>query len=166
MTNSKENHVKVHYPLDVDENGWPPVGVESLWAEDLGDGTVRVANAPWFAQGVASGDVVRVEVDDDGVRWAEETVDASDHCTIRLIVLQDGGSAGARQSVLDEFQRLGATGEGVERFGMVALDVPPSADLPGIRALLERGDAEGRWDWEEGCVTAAWAAHDGAADDD
>ncbi|MEV7025346.1 DUF4265 domain-containing protein [Kitasatospora sp. NPDC093558] len=158
VTNSEENHVKVHFPLDVDEDGWPPVGVESVRAVDLGDGTVRVANAPWFAQGIASGDVVRVELDEDGVRWAEETVEASDHCTIRLIVLQDGGSTEARQAVLDDFHRLGTTGEGIERFGMVALDVPPSADLPRIRALLERGDAEGRWDWEEGCVTAAWTA--------
>ncbi|MFD7003025.1 DUF4265 domain-containing protein [Streptomyces mirabilis] len=39
---------------------------------------------------------------------------------------------------------------------MVALDVPPDADLPRIRKLLEHGEGEGWWHWEEGCVTAAW----------
>ncbi|MFG2488444.1 DUF4265 domain-containing protein [Streptomyces virginiae] len=108
--------------------------------------------------GVASDDVIRVEVDDEGVRWARETVRPSENCTIRLIVLKDGGSVDARQSVLEIFHDLGTTGEGIEQYRMVALDVPPTADLPKIRALLEHGDTEGWRHWEEGCVTAAWRA--------
>lgn len=77
--------------MDVDEEGWPPASVESLWAVDLGDGSVRLDNTPWFVRGVASGDIIRVEPDEEGVRWAGETVRASEHCTIRLIVLKDGG---------------------------------------------------------------------------
>jgi hypothetical protein len=41
---------------------------------------------------------------------------------------------------------------------MVALDVPPQADLPKIRELLEHGETKEWWHWEEGCVTAAWEA--------
>ncbi|WP_405679566.1 hypothetical protein [Streptomyces sp. NBC_01511] len=37
--------------------------------------------------------MIRVEPDEEGVRWAGETVRASEHCTIRLIVLKDVGSA-------------------------------------------------------------------------
>jgi uncharacterized protein DUF4265 len=99
-----------------------------------------------------------VEPDEEGVRWAGETVRASGNCTIRLIVLKDGGSAVARESVLKTFHRLGTTGEGIEQFGMVALDVPPDADLPGIRKLLEHGETKEWWHWEEGCVTSAWEA--------
>ncbi|MER7897231.1 DUF4265 domain-containing protein [Streptomyces sp. NPDC096046] len=66
------------------------------------------------------------------------------------------GSAAARQTVLETFHRLGTTGEGIERFRMVALDVPPEADLPKIRKLLEHGAAKEWWHWEEGCVTSAW----------
>ncbi|MEE1784485.1 hypothetical protein PUR71_16475 [Streptomyces sp. SP17BM10] len=61
--------------------------------------------------------------------------------------------------------RCSARPQGVERFRTVALDVPPTPDLPAVRALLEHGDAEGRWDREEGCVTTAWAALGAAADD-
>jgi hypothetical protein len=60
--------------------------------------------------------------------------------------------------VLEIFHRLGTTGEGIERFRMVALDVPPTADLIRIRKLLEHGESQGWREWEEGCVTAAWAA--------
>ncbi|OIJ63182.1 DUF4265 domain-containing protein [Streptomyces mangrovisoli] len=156
MTSVTDDHVKVCFRMDVDEDGWPPVSVESLWAVDLGDGTVRLDNTPWFVRAVASGDIIRVEIDEDGVRWAAETVRASQNCTIRLIVLKDGGSAAARQSVLDVFHRLGTTGEGIEQFRMVALDVPPGADLQQMRRLLEHGAAKEWWHWEEGCVTGAW----------
>ncbi|MFG2388469.1 DUF4265 domain-containing protein [Streptomyces lavendulae] len=64
---------------------------------------------------------------------------------MRLIVLKDDGSATARQSVLSILHRLGTTGEGIEQFHMVALDVPP--DLPRIRALLEHGEAKEWWHW-------------------
>ncbi|CAM5385774.1 DUF4265 domain-containing protein [Streptomyces avidinii] len=158
MTNISDAHVKVHFRMDVDEDGWPPASVESLWAVNLGDGTVRLDNTPWFVRGVASGDIIKVECDGDGVLWAGETVRPSQNCTIRLIVLKDDGSAAARQSVLEVFHRLGTTGEGIEQFRMVALDVPPEADLPRIRTLLEHGEAKEWWHWEEGCVTAAWEA--------
>lgn len=156
VTSISGDHVKVHFRMDMDEDGWPPASVESLWAVDLGDGTMRLDNTPWFVRGVASDDIIRVEIDDEGVRWAGETVRASENCTIRLIVLKDGGSADARQSVLEIFHKLGTTGEGIERYRMVALDVPPEADLLRIRKLLEHGTAEDWWHWEEGCVTAAW----------
>ncbi|MGA4841214.1 DUF4265 domain-containing protein [Streptomyces sp. G45] len=158
MTKIRDDHTKVHFRLEADEDGWPPVSVESLWAVDLGDGTVRLDNTPWFVRGVASDDIIRVDVDDEGVYWAGETVRASENCTIRLIVTKDGGSAAARQTVLKAFHRLGTTGEGVEQFRMVALDVPPDADLLRIRKLLVHGEAQEWWHWEEGCVTAAWRA--------
>ncbi|MFF4583646.1 DUF4265 domain-containing protein [Streptomyces sp. NPDC001373] len=156
MTSISGDRVKVHFRMDMDEEGWPPASVESLWAVDLGDGSVRLDNTPWFVRGVASGDIIRVEPDEEGLRWAGETVRASEHCTIRLIVLKDSGSVAARQTVLKTFHRLGTTGEGIGQFRMVALDVPPDAELPRIRKLLEHGEAEGWWHWEEGCVTAAW----------
>lgn len=158
MTNIRSDHVKLFFRMKIDDKGWPPVGVESLWAVDLGDGTVRLDNTPWFVRGVASDDIIQVEVDEDGQRWAGETIRKSENCTIRLIVFKDGGSAAALGSVLEIFHRLGTTGEGVDQFKMVALDVPRTADLVKIRRLLEHGDSKGWWEWEEGCVTEAWRA--------
>ncbi|MEU1371901.1 DUF4265 domain-containing protein [Streptomyces sp. NPDC005803] len=64
-------------------------------------------------------------------------------------------SAAARQSVLKIFHSLGTTGEGIEQYRMVALDLPPEADLPQIHMFLGHGEAKGWWHWEKGCVTAA-----------
>ncbi|WP_415950175.1 DUF4265 domain-containing protein [Streptomyces sp. KLOTTS4A1] len=71
---------------------------------------------------------------------AGETVRASENCTIRLIVLKDGGSAAARQSVLEIFHNLGTTGDGIESFRIVALDVSPGAH----RANQHRSPTEHR----------------------
>ncbi|MFE6546790.1 DUF4265 domain-containing protein [Streptomyces sp. NPDC057746] len=157
MTNADGPYVKVHFRLEI-EDDWPPASVESLWAVDQGDGTARLDNIPWFVRGIARGDVVAMEPDEDGVRWAGEVVRSSENCTIRLIVFRDGGSGPARQSVINAFQQLGVDGEGIERFGMVALDVPPTADVAKVQRLLNHGAAEEWWDMEEGCITARWRA--------
>ncbi|WP_328582521.1 DUF4265 domain-containing protein [Streptomyces sp. NBC_00370] len=128
MTAPGANYVKLHFRLEI-EDDWPPVGVEGLWAIDLGDGIVRLDNVPWFVPGVACGDVFLASADEEGLFWAGDVVRPSENCTIRLIVLRDKGSVAARQSVLDLFRDLGVRGEGVEQFRMVALDVPPTADL-------------------------------------
>lgn len=51
MSNISDAHVKVHFRMEVDEGGWPPAPVESLWAVYLSDGTVRLDNTPWFVRG-------------------------------------------------------------------------------------------------------------------
>ncbi|MGI5140900.1 DUF4265 domain-containing protein [Streptomyces sp. CA-106110] len=155
MTEPGPEHVKVHFRLEI-ENDWPPAGVESLWAIDRGNGEVELANTPFFVRGVAIGDIVETSMDDEGVRWAGRMVRPSDNCTIRLIVLRDSGSAAARQSVLNAFNKLGAGGEGIEQFRMVSLDIPPEADLGKIKRLLQHGVDKEWWHMEEGCITDAW----------
>ena len=39
MTGISGDHVKVHFRMDVDEEGGPPTSVKSSWAVDLGDGS-------------------------------------------------------------------------------------------------------------------------------
>ncbi|MFE2558341.1 DUF4265 domain-containing protein [Streptomyces sp. NPDC059352] len=149
--------MKVHFRPETDGD-WPPASVESLWALDRGDGTVQLDNTPWFVRGVACGDVLTTHPDEDGVHWAGQVVSPSRNCTIRLIVLRDKGSGAARQSLLNAFAELGVGGEEIERFGMVALDVPPKADLTKVQQFLDHGVAQQWWDMGEGCITDAWRA--------
>ncbi|MCX5443799.1 MULTISPECIES: DUF4265 domain-containing protein [unclassified Streptomyces] len=148
--------VKVRFALDQDEEGWPPVGGESLWAVDVGDELVRIDNVPFFVRDLACGDIVRTRVEGDGRRYFQERVQWSGNCTVRVIPFSDGPSRLERQAVLDLFAPLGVSGEGVDQFGMVALNVPANADFMAIRELLTQGSTDGRWDYEEGCVGDAW----------
>jgi len=149
--------VKVRFQLTVDSEGWPPVGSEGLWAEPLGDDLFKIDNTPWFVRNLATEDVVRALAGSDGVLWATEKVRWSGRFTIRVIPRRDGPLAADRQAVLDAFAPFGVSGEGVEQYGMVALDVPPVAELSAVKALLRAGEADGRWYFEEGCIGDDWA---------
>jgi hypothetical protein len=150
--------VKVHFDLPRDDADWPPVDVESLWAETVSGDVVRLTNVPWFVRGIANGDLVRVKPDADGVLWATEHVEWSGNCTIRVVPFSSGPLRGSRQRVLDAFEPFGVTGEGIQQYGLVALEVPPGADLAGVQRVLRAGARDGWWDYEEGCVGDDWAA--------
>ncbi|MFE5896670.1 DUF4265 domain-containing protein [Streptomyces sp. NPDC056488] len=124
----------------------------------MGDGTVRLDNTPWFASGVACGGILTTHPDKDGVHRVGQVVSPSQNCTIELIVLRDEGSDAARQSALKAFAELGVGGEGIEQFGMVALDAPSAVGLAKVQRLLDHGVAQEWWDVEEGCITDAWRA--------
>ncbi len=148
--------VKLRFRLDRDEDGWPPAESEGLWAKAQGGDTYRIENTPWFVRNLAAGDIVRANAGSDGVLWATEKATWSGHCTIRVIPRADGPLQGDLQAVLDAFTSLGVTGEGAQQYGMVALDVPAGSDAAPVKALLLAGEGDGRWDFEEGCVSVAW----------
>lgn len=159
MTDQPDDYVRVVFELPSEDDDWPPVGTERLWAARLPERDhVRLANVPWFAKDVAEGDVFRIATDADGVVRPVAKVSWSGYRTIRLIPFRDGPLAGDRQRVLDLFAPLEVTGEGIEQFGMVALSVAPEADLGAVKRLLLDGEADGWWDYEEGCVDDAWFA--------
>jgi len=153
-----DRFVKVVFEVPRDDDGWPPVAREGLWAVPVTSDTVRLHNSPWFVRGVANGDLIRVRKDEDGQLWADERLEWSGTCTIRVVPFRKGPLDGSRQRVLDAFAPLGVNGEGVEQYGIVALDVPPDVDLAAVKRLLREGARDGWWDYEEGCVGDAWLA--------
>jgi hypothetical protein len=60
--------------------------------------------------------------------------------------------------VLGAFAPLGVDGQGIKQFGMVSLNVPPDVDLAAVKGLLQRGERDGWWAYEESCIGDAWAA--------
>lgn len=156
MGRDQIDFVKVRFRLQKDDEGWPPVESEGLWAEPLGQHRYRVDNTPWFARNLAADDVVIALAGSDDALWATERAEWSGRLTIRVIPRSEGSLNGNRQAVLDAFEPLGVSGEGIEQYNMVALDVPSDADLAAVKGLLRAGEADGRWDYEEGCVSDAW----------
>lgn len=161
MPDQPNDLVHVVFELEVDHEGWPPVGAERVWAEPLGSDTYRIDNTPWFARYVAADDIVRaVPPDDDSSPVYVETVERSGKSTIRVLPFEAGPLHGSLHPILDLFVPLGAYGEGAGPYPIVALTVPPDADVRAVHDLLTRGKADGWWDYEEGCVDAAWIALD------
>jgi hypothetical protein len=151
--------VRVRFDLPDDGSGWPPASSEGLWAAPLPEPHhVRLDNAPWFVRGAAADDVYRVSADGDGVLWAVESVSWSGNCTIRVIVFRDGPLAGDMGRALGTFAPFGVDGEGMEQYRLLALNVPPEADLAAVKRVLKEGATNGWWAFEEGCVGEDWQA--------
>jgi len=159
MTTEKPGpEARVIFELAV-EDGWPPVGAERVWAHHLGGDRYRIDNPPWFVPDLAVGDVVRAQAPDSGSHPVfVEVVERSDHVTIRLICFRRGPLAGDLAKALEPFTALGVYGEGVQQYGMLALDIEPTAPLPAIVARLRQGEEDGSWEYEEGRITPAWIA--------
>jgi Domain of unknown function (DUF4265) len=150
--------VKLCFELEPEEEDWPPVRTENVWARPVGGDEYELENIPWFVRGVAIGDRVRASRDDDGVLTFRDKIAWSGRYTIRVIPTAEGSSREQIEEVVAAFQPLGAECEGgLPAFKIVALDIPPAARLSEIKTLLEQGEAEGRWEWEEGCVDDQWA---------
>jgi hypothetical protein len=131
-------------------DGWPaPVDSEGLWASPVGEGRYRIENTPWFAQDLATRDVVEA-VEHEGARWVMRRADWSGRLTVRVAHSDPA-------AVLDAFAHLGVRGESAApAYRIAALDIPPDADLRAVIGRLRAGRSDGTWDYEEACVSTGW----------
>lgn len=145
MPNS--NHVKIGFYLEQDEDGWPPSTRENLWAVDLGEGRYRIDNIPFYVLGISDGDLVSAVTEEDGRLVFSELVEASSNSTFRLIVSNEEETSVVRKMFLD----LGCPSELVgHRF--ISLHIPESVTMKPIATLIEQGERDGRWEFEEGAL--------------
>ena len=149
----------VVFALEVDEDGWPPVTGERVWATHLGGDTYRIENAPWFVRDLAVDDVVEAIAPDAGSQPVfVRLLERSDHVTIRLVVLREGPLEGDLARAVQPFVDLGAWAEGDPGHAMLALDIEPTLPLAELQRMLVRGEQDGSWAYEEGRITDAWRA--------
>lgn len=124
----------------------------------LGGGRFRVDNTPWFVAGIAADDVVRAVQESDGTWWITEVIEWGGRLAIRVIPFRDGPLHGSLQAVVDAFAPLGVRAEGAApAYPIVALNIGPEVDVAAVKALLVAGEADGRWSYDEGCISDEWA---------
>jgi hypothetical protein len=131
------------------DNLWHGHSTETLWAERLGVDTFRLRNVPFYAKGLSYSDVISV----DGAEQPPAmrgVVAHGGHSTYRLMLEEALASSETR--FLASWKRLEELGCTYERGTkkLVAVDVPPKADIFAVYAALEKGEALGLWEFEEG----------------
>jgi hypothetical protein len=138
---------KVRFPLEQDEDGYPPASDELLWARLVSDGVYRVDNIPFFVRGISLGDEVCVDtVDGDLVYRGVHR--QGGHRTIRLLV----GDEAQVPRIRDELRALGCPSELSHIPILVAVDIPPDIPESVIRGYLDRSMHAGVFEYEEGNV--------------
>jgi Domain of unknown function (DUF4265) len=138
--------VKVIVLLEQDNQDYPPVDYEELWTTPLGEGLFRIENIPFFARGIARGDIVTATVEDEDLIF-QEVAEQSGHSTIRLIVYNEH----AVPAIVERFLNQGCDAE-TTFTKLIALDVPPEVSLETLKEKLDLGYTQGQWDYEEACI--------------
>ncbi len=150
----------LEFPLELDdENEWPPVEREALWAERLAEnGLYRIDTAPYFVSDIAIDTVVRAGPGVDEKLEFSEWVDGSDRSTVRIIFTDLSG--GDRDDLTARISDLGCGVRFSPWDSLIALDVPTLDELFQLHQLLgpyrERDDLG----YEDACVPSEyWVAH-------
>lgn len=150
-TPGREGYVRVRFKIEQDEDGYPGVDVETIWARRRGRG-FEVDNIPFYVRGVSWGDVVSVEPAKSGVLEFRKVVEPSFHSTIRVILVKECSDHRSIEERTAELRKrlstIGCDSEGV-RPGFFSVDIPPSITLSAVRKILVPGFENGLWDYEE-----------------
>src|SRR5688572_10023211 len=147
---AEEECVKVVFPLEQDEDGYPPATSESLWAKRIGQDLFQLDNIPFYAFGVALGDVVRAcKLSSDTYEFIEVT-QPSGNSTLRLLCR----NVDETESIRDEFRAKGCESEGSGIPGLIAVNVPAAVARTKVWPVVEKGAAKGRWGYEEASISA------------
>lgn len=147
-SDTSENLVKIFFELQQDEDGYPPVTCESVWATPVAQDLYRLGNIPFFARGVAYEDVVSAVRKDDGSLGFVEVVRSSGHSTLRVIAYEESDAPVLRRKL----EELGCDTEQSHIPNLFAVDIPPSVSLEAVKHLLDTDTASERWEYEEACL--------------
>lgn len=136
---------RIEFPPDMASEGI----VETMFAQLVGD-NLRLENSPFHVYGVSFQDVVAAERIDD--RWLfSAVVTRGGHSTYRIRLV----GTEQEEAFSSRWLALGALGCTYEEGGhpgrrLYAVDMPPTVDVHAAYALLEHGESEGAWTFEEG----------------
>lgn len=146
MNAEMTSRTKVVFDL---ERGETPYETERVWAERISDNRFRILNSPFFVFGISFEDEVEAEPYGNVFKFVR-VIQRSGRSTYRIILQNENTIEGAEfLERWEPFRMAGCTFESVNpRY--IAVDMPPSADVTALYELLERGEEQGVWVFEEG----------------
>ncbi len=117
--------VKVHFRLAQDEDGYPPVAVESVWAQPGANAREFVIdNVPFFAREATVGDTILI-TEEAGQRWFEAVVHRSRNSLVRVVFFDRT----CVDRVSDQLTALGCSTEYLREHNLLAVCIPASVRL-------------------------------------
>ena len=119
---------------------------ETLWAERVGLDEYCLENVPFYAFGVSFQDTV-LAPKENGLPVFSKVIRRGGHSTYRLVLNDSHRDDFDRY--LDPLQGRGCSYEEGHK-PLLAVDVPPEANIFEVYAGLEAGEKAGVWSFEEG----------------
>ncbi|MDR4460535.1 MAG: DUF4265 domain-containing protein [Nitrospirales bacterium] len=134
--------------LNLEPDSWHGYGSETLWVQRIGEGRFRIRNSPFFAFGISAEDIVFGEKGSDGILSEKGISLRGGHSTYRVI-LREGISEANVQKCWEPLELLGCTYE-EGPLKLRSIDVPQNLDVYKVYELLEKGEKNNIWYFEEG----------------
>ena len=138
--------VKIVFKLRA-EDGYPPVGYESVWGLKNRDGSCTISNTPMYIYGISKGDVISV-LEDAGELTPISVRMRGGHSTIRVFAEQ----ADQKKAIIKFLNLLGAACTYSEGQSLFSVDIPPESDFIGIDKYLSGIAVEGEVEYEDACL--------------
>lgn len=145
------NQVKVDFTLTIVEEGFPPIGVETLNGELQDNGMIRLDNTPFFAEEVALGDMLRCKKLANKKRYLfEEVVEESGSKALSIIFLNDD----CKEDVYQFLKKKGCYCEYGEfkAFNMLAVEILEKIEYEEVESFLEEQELKGVLSFAELCI--------------
>jgi hypothetical protein len=135
--------------IELDED-WHGNSSESLWVKPwFKENTYQIRNIPFYAKCVSLDDVIEIK-EIEGVKYFKSVLKKSGHSTYRIF-LKDGVSEDIFTDFWMPLENIGCSYEkGYNRF--YSIDVPLETDIYKVYSLLENGEKNNIWEFEEGNV--------------
>jgi hypothetical protein len=131
------------------ERGETPYETERVWAECISDNRFRILNSPFFVFGISFGDEVEAEPYGEVFNFVR-VVQRSGRSTYRIILQNENRIEGSEfLKHWEPFREAGCSFESANS-RYIAVDMPRSAHVAELYELLERGEEQGVWVFEEG----------------
>jgi hypothetical protein len=140
--------------LKLEDDSWHGAGSEGIWTKlikSLADkAIVEVNNIPFFSTALSLGDRILIAFENNEVVF-DSVVERGGHSTYRIFFQNPTGD---EARILLGFNELDCSWESTSFRGgkLFALDVPPHVDIYDVYEMLESGEKDGLWLFEEGYV--------------
>jgi hypothetical protein len=138
------DHVKLL--IEVASDNPDEARIESIWALPEA-GAFRVDNVPFYAKGIAVDDVVSA-TKRNSAYYFDRVLTPSGHSTIRILFFDDG----IIQDTRNDLRNIGCESEISDIPTLVAVDIPPAVSYEKLKLYLDKGEAEGKWEYQEACL--------------
>jgi hypothetical protein len=137
--------VKIHFRLEQDEDGYPPVAVESLWATPTAAAEQYVIdNVPFFIRDATVGDTVLVRKK-DGNCWFDGVLSRSQNSLVRVVFFDRD----CVEVLSKQLSAMGCSTEYLREHNLMAINIPGEIALTDVQAYLRAEAETGKIDYEE-----------------
>lgn len=133
--------------IDLGPDHWHGYATETVWAEKISEDVFKIRNVPFYAKDLSVEDEIMVEHRGENY-YSKFIVKRSGHSTYRIF-LNERTTADIFRKYWEPLENIGCSYEkGQGR--LFAIDVPPSTNINKAYGLLEEGEKNNIWEFEEG----------------